>query len=60
MTSQNVLLIFNSDIMYQPVIYRLAKDFDLVFNILERRYCRGEKAAFSCNCVVKRTSSKRG
>jgi L-aspartate semialdehyde sulfurtransferase ferredoxin len=37
MTSQNVLLIFKSDIMYKPVIYRLAKDFDLVFNILEAK-----------------------
>lgn len=37
MASQNVLLIFKSDIMYKPVIYRLAKDFDLVFNILEAK-----------------------
>jgi ferredoxin len=37
MTSKNVLLIFKSDIMYKPVIYRLAKDFDLVFNILEAK-----------------------
>lgn len=37
MASQNVLLIFKSDIMYKPVIYRLARDFDLVFNILEAK-----------------------
>lgn len=37
MTSKNVLLIFKSNIMYKPVIYRLAKDFDLVFNILEAK-----------------------
>ncbi len=37
MPSQNVLLIFKSDIMYKPVIYRLARDFDLVFNILEAK-----------------------
>lgn len=37
MTSRNVLLIFKSDIMYKPVIYRLARDFDLVFNILEAK-----------------------
>lgn len=37
MASRNVLLIFRSDIMYRPVIYRLARDFDLVFNILEAK-----------------------
>ncbi len=37
MSSKNVLLIFKSNIMYKPVIYRLAKDFDLVFNILEAK-----------------------
>lgn len=37
MASKNVLLIFKSSIMYKPVIYRLAKDFDLVFNILEAK-----------------------
>jgi ferredoxin len=37
MKSENVLLIFKSNIMYKPVIYRLAKDFDLVFNILEAK-----------------------
>jgi len=37
MGSKNVLLIFKSNIMYKPVIYRLARDFDLVFNILEAK-----------------------
>jgi ferredoxin len=37
MKSENVLLIFKSSIMYKPVIYRLARDFDLVFNILEAK-----------------------
>lgn len=37
MTSKNVLLIFRSNIMYKPVIYRLARDFELVFNILEAK-----------------------
>ncbi|MEI8182080.1 MAG: NIL domain-containing protein [Desulfomonile sp.] len=37
MASKNVLLIFKSSIMYKPVIFRLAKDFDLVFNILEAK-----------------------
>ncbi len=37
MASENVLLIFKSDIMYKPVIYRLARDFDLIFNILEAK-----------------------
>jgi ferredoxin len=37
MASRNVLLIFKSSIMYKPVIYKLAKDFDLVFNILEAK-----------------------
>ena len=37
MSSRNVLLIFKSTIMYKPVIYRLATDFDLIFNILEAK-----------------------
>jgi ferredoxin len=37
MKSENVLLVFKSSIMYKPVIYRLARDFDLVFNILEAK-----------------------
>jgi L-aspartate semialdehyde sulfurtransferase ferredoxin len=37
MASRNVLLIFRSNIMYKPLIYRLARDFDLVFNILEAK-----------------------
>ncbi len=37
MKSENVLLIFRSNIMYKPLIYRLSKDFDLIFNILEAK-----------------------
>ncbi|MEI7448821.1 MAG: NIL domain-containing protein [Desulfomonile sp.] len=37
MASRNVLLIFKSSIMYKPVIFRLARDFDLIFNILEAK-----------------------
>lgn len=37
MESVNVLLIFRSNVMYKPYIYRLAKDFDLMFNILEAK-----------------------
>ncbi len=36
-TAKNVLLIFHPEVMYQPVIYRLAREFDLVFNILEAK-----------------------
>ena len=36
-TSKNVLLVFRQEVMYQPVIYRLAREFDLVFNILEAK-----------------------
>jgi ferredoxin len=35
--STNVLLVFRQDVMYQPVIYRLAREFDLLFNILEAK-----------------------
>ncbi|MCX7678417.1 MAG: 4Fe-4S binding protein [Spirochaetes bacterium] len=35
--SINVLLIFNQKIMYKPIIYRLAGDFDIVFNVLEAK-----------------------
>ena len=37
MTARNVLLIFKSNIMYKPFIYRLATDYDLIFNILEAK-----------------------
>ncbi|MCP4129648.1 MAG: 4Fe-4S dicluster domain-containing protein [bacterium] len=37
MESKNILLIFSSNIMYKPIIYRLAKDFDMVFNVLEAK-----------------------
>ncbi len=37
MASENVLLIFRSNVMYRPLIYRLSRDFDLVFNILEAK-----------------------
>ena len=35
--SQNVLLVFPQEIMYKPLIYRLAREFDLHFNILEAK-----------------------
>jgi ferredoxin len=35
--SKNVLMIFRADVMYQPVIYRLAREYDLMFNILEAK-----------------------
>src|SRR4030042_4481057 len=37
MESKNVLLIFNKKIMYKPLIYRLARDFDIIFNVLEAK-----------------------
>jgi L-aspartate semialdehyde sulfurtransferase ferredoxin len=37
MNSKNVLLIFDKKIMYKPLIFRLAKDFDVVFNVLEAK-----------------------
>ncbi len=36
-TSKNVLLIFNQHIMYKPIIYRLARDFNIIFNVLEAK-----------------------
>jgi ferredoxin len=36
-TATNVLLVFRQEVMYQPVIYRLAREFDLMFNILEAK-----------------------
>ncbi len=33
----NVLLIFRKEIMYKPIIYRIAKDFDVMFNVLEAK-----------------------
>ena len=35
--SRNVLLVFPQEVMYKPLIYRLAREFDLVFNILEAK-----------------------
>lgn len=37
MKSKNVILIFDKKIMYKPLIFRLAKDFDIVFNVLEAK-----------------------
>lgn len=37
MKSVNVLLIFKKDIMYKPIIYRIARDFDIIFNVLEAK-----------------------
>lgn len=37
MKSINVLLIFRKEIMYKPIIYRIAKDFDIIFNVLEAK-----------------------
>lgn len=37
MRSKNVLLIFDKAIMYKPIIYRLARDFDAIFNVLEAK-----------------------
>ena len=37
MESKNVLLIFKKEIMYKPIIYRLAKDFEIKFNVLEAK-----------------------
>ena len=35
--SRNVLLIFEQKIMYKPIIYKLATDFKVVFNVLEAK-----------------------
>jgi len=37
MKSINVLLIFKKEIMYKPIIYKIAKDFDVIFNVLEAK-----------------------
>jgi L-aspartate semialdehyde sulfurtransferase ferredoxin len=37
MDSKNVLLIFKQHIMYKPLIYRLATDYSIVFNVLEAK-----------------------
>lgn len=36
-TSKIVLLVFPQEVMYKPLIYRLAREFDLSFNILEAK-----------------------
>jgi len=35
--NKNVLLIFNKEVMYKPIIYRLAADFKIIFNVLEAK-----------------------
>lgn len=37
MNKKNVLLIFANNIMYKPIIYRLARDYDVIFNVLEAK-----------------------
>ncbi len=34
---KNVLLIFSKEVMYKPIIYRLAADFKIIFNVLEAK-----------------------
>jgi len=36
-TTKNVLLIFNKDIMYNPIIYQATKHYDILFNVLEAK-----------------------
>ncbi len=35
--SRIVLLVFHQEVMYKPLIYKLVREFDLVFNILEAK-----------------------
>ena len=35
--SKNVLLIFSQRIIYNPILYRLAVDYQIMFNVLEAR-----------------------
>lgn len=37
METKNVLLIFYQQIMYKPIIYRLATDYNIIFNVLEAK-----------------------
>lgn len=37
MESKNVLLIFKPQIMYKPLIYRLATEYNIIFNVLEAK-----------------------
>jgi len=37
MESINVLLIFKQQIMYKPIIFRLATEYNVVFNVLEAK-----------------------
>jgi len=37
METKNVLLIFNKQIMYKPIIYKLVTDHNIIFNVLEAR-----------------------
>jgi ferredoxin len=37
MEKKNILLIFSHKIMYKPIIYKLARDYDIVFNVLEAK-----------------------
>jgi len=42
MYSKKVVLVFPKDIVTQPVIYRLSRDFDVVFNILKAKVTADE------------------
>lgn len=37
MGSKNVLLIFNQQIMYKPIIFKLATEYNIIFNVLEAK-----------------------
>lgn len=37
MKSENILLIFKKEIMYKPIIYKIARDYNTIFNIIEAK-----------------------
>lgn len=37
MEATNVLLIFKQQIMYKPIIYKLATEYNIIFNVLEAK-----------------------
>ena len=37
METKNALLIFNKQIMYKPIIYKLVTDYNILFNVLEAK-----------------------
>lgn len=59
-TSSIVLLVFPQEVMYKPLIYRLTREFDLQFNILEAKILPRREGRLILELKGEETAVERG